>query len=946
MWHKHTFKQTVLFSLLFSIIFGLFSPALTELASAAVISPPASTSVMSSYTPTQSVLSYLYYNAMSECINSSSIFKNQGAYGKITNQEVNSGAWFQSAPNIPVGYALKGMGAGFNYVDDWSAKDQDIKCMDTDWIQAAASLWGFDSVGAMYCGLGLESTSSLTNTQEACDPSSTSQNYPYVMIDPNAVGVDRTQLMNNFQAEVQSQIGGDPTLNMSGSQTPMTNPMKYVLYKGAFIGGCLETTPDGVTKLKDPADVNSDSTYFPDKDLKMVDTTGNLDEAKYTDYSTGMNNRTRYSSILAYVQSNRTARTVTCEALANGMNEFAGDYQAYILANGFDTPVQDITPSPNNNNSDTTTCAIGGVGWIVCPVVNFMASVADSAYGYLVNNFLSVKIEAFDTSSPTYSAWSIMRGFANVVFVIAFLIIIFSQLTGFGIDNYGVKKLLPRIIIAAILVNLSYFICQLSVDLSNILGKSFYDLFMGIAVPSGQQSTGFWSGGSWADIAGTILAGAVAGAAIWASLSALIPMLILAVFALVMILFILMARQAIIILLVVVSPLAFVAYLLPNTSQWFTKWRKTLTSMLLLYPIVALIYGVSAFASKILAGVMDTGPLATRLLGEIAAASVVVLPLFLIPSLLKKSLDGVGNIGATLNNLGSKAGKASGKSAVSDKNILGQSLARKDAMANIRRQQKQGGTYQSRSTRGKYNPLGWRTRANKAINASGLSGAVGDQRAAAGYATTTALEDEENTRGEARLKGLGLSQDEVRNLAMSGEVIRDGKVIVSGKKDYGMRDAATKHMVASNDVRGMKQLWDKSTTAGGGIDDRQRRIFADSLQASSSRPTYYGQGAIAQMRTAAHDSTDDTIESAINAGAYSAEKVAGADKDELAEVSRVAKMRGQIGGTGKITVASHQRLIDNAYKAMTDPILSAKVAKNLGKVDDIRQGKYTPEPPT
>ena len=51
-----------------------------------------------------------------------------------------------------------------------------------------------------------------------------------------------------------------------------------------------------------------------------------------------------------------------------------------------------------------------------------------------------------------------------------FLAIIISQLTGFGISNYGIKKMLPRLIIAAILVNLSIYICQIAVDLSNILG--------------------------------------------------------------------------------------------------------------------------------------------------------------------------------------------------------------------------------------------------------------------------------------------------------------------------------------------------------------------------------------------------------------------------------------------------------------------------------------------
>ena len=74
-----------------------------------------------------------------------------------------------------------------------------------------------------------------------------------------------------------------------------------------------------------------------------------------------------------------------------------------------------------------------------------------------------------------------MRDFANIIFIIGFLIIVFSQLTSFGVSNYGIKRLLPKIIIAAILVNVSFYICAIAVDLSNILGNSL----RGILMPEG-----------------------------------------------------------------------------------------------------------------------------------------------------------------------------------------------------------------------------------------------------------------------------------------------------------------------------------------------------------------------------------------------------------------------------------------------------------------------------
>jgi hypothetical protein len=260
-----------------------------------------------------------------------------------------------------------------------------------------------------------------------------------------------------------------------------------------------------------------------------------------------------------------------------------------------------------------------------------------------------------------------MRNIANVAFVIAFLIIIFSQLTSIGITNYGVKKLLPRIVVAAILVNISYFVCQIAVDLSNILGYSLKDLLVGLAPTTAKTAQGWLStgGSGFTEIATGIIGGALIGVALYAALSALVPVLIAAVVALVMILFILVARQALIIILIVISPLAFVAFLLPNTEKLFKQWQKVFTSMLLLFPIVALVFGLSSLASIILSstfnGVIDGDT--KNWFGQVIAAAVMILPLFVVPGLLKKALDGVGSIGATLNGLGAKMGGALGKPA-------------------------------------------------------------------------------------------------------------------------------------------------------------------------------------------------------------------------------------------------------------------------------------------
>lgn len=311
----------------------------------------------------------------------------------------------------------------------------------------------------------------------------------------------------------------------------------------------------------------------------------------------------------------------------------------------------------------TSTCAISGIGWILCPVMNFMGGVVDESYG-IVGSLLSVhpiNTNTADTGNGTYRAWAAMRTIANIAFVIGFLIIIFSQLTGFGIDNYGIKKLLPRIIIAAILVNLSYFICVIAVDLSNIIGSSLKQFFDSIGANIAVAPR-FWGQGltGWAGLVQGVLAGGgvVAAIGIFGGFSLLLPALIAALLAIVIVFLVLTIRQALIILLIVISPIAFVAFLLPNTEKYFKQWRQLLTTLLLMYPIIAAIFGGSALASKVILSDPNAG-FAVQVMG----ALVAIIPLALTPIVMKSSGSLLGSIGSRIQGLSKKPSAALNKGA-------------------------------------------------------------------------------------------------------------------------------------------------------------------------------------------------------------------------------------------------------------------------------------------
>ncbi|HUO61982.1 MAG TPA: hypothetical protein VMT96_00835 [Candidatus Bathyarchaeia archaeon] len=309
-------------------------------------------------------------------------------------------------------------------------------------------------------------------------------------------------------------------------------------------------------------------------------------------------------------------------------------------------------------NKNQTSCAVTGVGWIICSVSRWIADGMDHVFD-LISNYLTVRPLTTDTSSGLYQAWAIARGLANGAFIIAFLIIIYSQITNYGISNYEIKKMIPRLIIAAILVNISYYICTLAVDVSNILGDSIEKALMQIreALPAPMP------GGSvvnWKNLTDFLLSGGTLTGAVFAGYAAftggtaaagsitslvilLFPILVAGILSVLVALIVLAARQALITVLVILSPLAFVAYLLPNTEKLFERWRKMLTTMLMVFPMFSLLFGGSQLASYLI--IQNTNQISVLLL----AMFVQVAPLALTPFLVRFSGSLLGQLAGMLN---------------------------------------------------------------------------------------------------------------------------------------------------------------------------------------------------------------------------------------------------------------------------------------------------------
>lgn len=295
-------------------------------------------------------------------------------------------------------------------------------------------------------------------------------------------------------------------------------------------------------------------------------------------------------------------------------------------------------------------CNIGdGLGWLICPAATFSANLVDGAFSFLSGLMSYDTLVDKDSRETLLRQWALMRNVANIVFAAAFLMVVYSTMTNIGISNYNLKRMVPRLVVAAILVNSSFWLCTIAVDISNIAGNTVSGLMesareVAISTDPEEKGESLWLEKTAMVLSGGAIIGGIGAAGLsLSSLALLIPILFSALSAILLVILILVSRQALITLLVIISPLAFVAYILPNTSHWFDRWRKTFTTMLMIFPIVALLFSGSKLAATVvrLTGGADM---------DLLSLGIQALPLFAVPAILKSMGGVLTRIGALTND--------------------------------------------------------------------------------------------------------------------------------------------------------------------------------------------------------------------------------------------------------------------------------------------------------
>lgn len=240
------------------------------------------------------------------------------------------------------------------------------------------------------------------------------------------------------------------------------------------------------------------------------------------------------------------------------------------------------------------TIAMTSLANLFLTIVSRLLWLAGIFFNFSMNFTLNLADYAKSLNIDT--TWGIVRDLVNITFIFSLLWIAAATVLELG-DH---KKFLTGLIIAALLINFSLFFTKVIIDISNTIALQFYS-----SITAGQfNNSSAWDGGITAQFMDrlklqTIYAVGGKGESVVAETSApkgldmtsvfmvaifgsIFILIAAAVFFTVALMFV--ARSAVLILLMVTSPIGFIGGWIPKLQDYGKKWWEQLWSQSMLAP--------------------------------------------------------------------------------------------------------------------------------------------------------------------------------------------------------------------------------------------------------------------------------------------------------------------------------------------------------------------------
>jgi hypothetical protein len=223
----------------------------------------------------------------------------------------------------------------------------------------------------------------------------------------------------------------------------------------------------------------------------------------------------------------------------------------------------------------------GALGWILCPITKLI----DSALSWVdeqIQALLEIDSTAY-TNNGLETAWSQIRNIAYIILVPIMLVMVIGTALGWSfIDAYTVRRALPRLLIAVLFITLSWTITTFLIGFSNTIGHGVIGLLTAPFRSNPPLSELTLSGLYGGSVIQTLLAPGFAIGVIVALWLFGGTLLLFAGIAFL----VLLLRQLFIVGLILVAPLAILAWIFPNNDRLWKSWWGLFSKLLMMFPLI------------------------------------------------------------------------------------------------------------------------------------------------------------------------------------------------------------------------------------------------------------------------------------------------------------------------------------------------------------------------
>jgi hypothetical protein len=282
------------------------------------------------------------------------------------------------------------------------------------------------------------------------------------------------------------------------------------------------------------------------------------------------------------------------------------------------------------------------ITFLVCSVIDTGTAVVgglDDLIAQLLTIDTNDVFKDGDTNAY-HIAWNSFRAFALGLIVVIALIMVVSQAMGLEIfDAYTIRKILPRLLISAVLISLSWDLLEFVVGLSNDAGNGIRGI---IYAPFKDMAELGGSIGGGSLFALTLIGTGAALAFGWVGL---LSFVITGLLASLVAVAVLIVRKILIILIIMMAPFAIAGSILPNTRKLYEFWKGTLVALLVVFPIIMAFIAIG----RVFSVVAFHAP-GSQTVNQLIAIVAYFAPYFLITTAFKMAGGVISTLGGLAND--------------------------------------------------------------------------------------------------------------------------------------------------------------------------------------------------------------------------------------------------------------------------------------------------------